>query len=254
MTPPDFDRTSALFLDVDGTLLEIAARPELVVVPPDLPPLLTQLYRQLDGAVAIVSGRSLADIDRLFDPFLSSAAGEHGVAVRFVDGKIEEQPAVLSVPQMLRDELSHAAEGWAGVEVESKPHGVTLHYRLAPDRADEVWRLARSFVPDDDPHFRLLPARQAVEIGVRAVSKGTAVERLMEQPVFRSRRPIFVGDDFTDEAGMSSARRFGGIGLRVGEVFSGEPAQVRAWLQRGAQRLKGYRAPSPLPQSTGTGA
>ena len=242
MTPPDLDRTSALFLDVDGTLLEIAARPELVVVPPDLPTLLGRLYRQLGGALAIVSGRSLADIDRLLDPFHSSAAGEHGVAVRFVDGKIEEQPAVLSVPQVLRDELVHAVEGWAGVEIESKPHGVTLHYRLAPERGDEVWRLARSFVPDDDPHFRLLPARLAVEIGVRAVSKGTAVERLMKQPTFSGRRPIFVGDDFTDEAGMSTARDLGGVGLRVGEVFGGEPAQVRAWLRKVAEHLTGLEA------------
>lgn len=247
MTPPDFDRASALFLDVDGTLLDIAARPELVVVPRELPDLLARLQHELDGALAIVSGRSLADIDRLLDPFSSSAAGEHGVAVRFVDGKIEEQPAILSVPQLMRDELVHAAAGWAGVEVESKPHGVTLHYRLAPERSEDVWRLARQFVPEDDPHFRLLPARMAVEIGVRAVSKGTAVERLMMQPVFRDRRPIFVGDDFTDEAGMSSARRLGGMGLHVAEVFGGQPAQVRAWLQRCVERLTGLHEASPAP-------
>jgi len=157
--------------------------------------------------------------------------------VRFIDGQVEEQPAMLSVPQVMRNELVHSVEGWAGVEVESKPHGVTLHYRLAPERGDEVWKLARSFVPDDDPHFRLLPARLAVEIGVRAVSKGTAVERLMKQPTFSGRRPIFVGDDVTDEAGMSIARDMGGIGLRVAETFGGEPAQVRAWLQRVAEQL-----------------
>src|SRR6185503_16789470 len=107
MTPPDFDRTSALFLDVDGTLLEIAARPELVVVPPELPSLLARLHGALGGALAIVSGRSLVDIDRLLTPFASSAAGEHGVVLRFADGTIEEQPPTLAVPQQWRHELVH---------------------------------------------------------------------------------------------------------------------------------------------------
>src|SRR5262249_15528351 len=87
--------------------------------------------------------------------------------------------------------------------------------------------------------FRLVPAREAVEIGLRAASKGSAVERLMAHPPFKDRRPIFIGDDFTDEAGMSKARDLGGTGLRVGEAFGGDPARVRAWLVQGAQHLDG---------------
>jgi trehalose 6-phosphate phosphatase len=247
MVPPDLDRTNALFLDLDGTLLEIAPTPELVVVPPGLPDLLTNVHGQLGGAVAIVTGRPIGVIDRLLAPFYASAAGEHGVALRYQDGTVEEMPKGLAVPDTWRDALKAAAERWPGVLVEPKPHGVAVHYRLVPERGNDVWRLVRALVPQDHPWFRLIPAREAVEIGPRAASKGHAVERLMAQAPFRGRRPIFVGDDFTDEAGMEAARQFGGEGLRVAEVFGGEPAAVRAWRRRGAELLGGRAAPpSPV--------
>jgi len=247
MVPPDLDRTNALFLDLDGTLLEIAPTPELVVVPPGLPDLLTNVHGQLGGAVAIVTGRPIGVIDRLLAPFHASAAGEHGVALRYQDGTVEEMPKGLAVPDTWRDALKAAAERWPGVLVEPKPHGVAVHYRLVPERGNDVWRLVRALVPQDHPWFRLIPAREAVEIGPRAASKGHAVERLMAQAPFQGRRPIFVGDDFTDEAGMEAARQFGGEGLRVAEVFGGEPAAVRAWLRRGAELLGGRAAPpSPV--------
>jgi len=247
MTPPDLDRKSALFLDLDGTLLEIAATPELVVVPPVLPSLLAHLHHQLDGAVAIVSGRPLGQIDQLLTPFRASAAGEHGVTVRFADGTLEEMPIGVAVPDDWRAGLGRAVERWPGVRIEPKPHGLAVHYRLAPEREAEVWELVRSVVPADHPWFRLLPAREAVEIGMRAASKGDAVERLMAHAPFHGRKPIFVGDDFTDEAGMSMARRFGGMGLRVAEAFGGDPAQVRAWLTHGMERMDGRPAPQSAP-------
>ncbi len=240
MTPPDLDRTSALFLDFDGTLVEIAATPEQVVVPPGLPDLLGHLRRQLGGALAIVSGRPLAQTDRLLRPFFASGAGEHGVSLRYDDGTLEELPIGIAVPQSWRAALESSVERWPGVRIEEKPHGVTVHYRLAPERSDEVWRMVRALVPPDHPWFRLLPAREAVEVSLRSVSKGHAVERLMAHQPFHGRRPIFVGDDITDEAGMSMARRFGGVGLRVAEAFGGDPAQVRAWLMQGAERLDGH--------------
>lgn len=243
MTPPDLDRTTALFLDLDGTLLEIAATPDEVVVPPGLPALLMALHALLGGAVAIVTGRSLATTDSLLKPFVAAAAGEHGVSLRLDDGTREDVKFNAAVPRTWRESLAAAAERWPGLLVEAKPHGIAIHYRLVPDREKEVWRMARALVPDDHPKFRLIPARKAVEIGPRTTSKGQAVERLMAHQPFRGRRPIFVGDDFTDEAGMEAARRLGGEGLRVAEVFGGEPAAVRAWLQRGADLLGGRVAP-----------
>ncbi|MEO8606166.1 MAG: trehalose-phosphatase [bacterium] len=246
MTPPELDRISALFLDLDGTLLEIAATPALVVVPAGLPALLSRLYHQLDGAVAVVTGRPLAVVDGLLAPFSASAAGEHGAALRYHDGRVEELPATLAVPDAWRESLAAAAERWPGVLIESKPHGCAIHYRLAPERGNDVWRLARTLVADDHPWFRLIPAREAVEIGPRAVSKGYAVERLMAQAPFAGRNPIFIGDDFTDEAGMSAARLLGGQGLRVAEFFGGDPAAVRAWLKREADLLDGRSVPAPM--------
>ena len=242
MAPPELDEMSALFLDLDGTLLDIAATPELVVVPPDLPELLSQLHRLLEGALAIVTGRPVAVIDQLLTPFASSAAGEHGVLLRYEDGTLEEMPAGVAVPETWRASLAVATEWLPGVLLEPKPHGCAMHYRLAPESGDKVWRLVRALVADDHPWFRLIPAREAVEIGPRAASKGHAVERLMAQAPFAGRNPIFVGDDFTDEAGMNAARSFGGQGLRVAEVCGGEAAGVRAWLKREAELLASRRA------------
>ena len=244
MAPPDLDRTNALFLDLDGTLLEIAPTPELVVVPPGLPELLTKVHGQLGGALAIVTGRPIGVVDSLLAPFSASAAGEHGVALRYEDGRVEEMPKGLAVPDTWRDALKAAAERWPGVLIEPKSHGVAVHYRLVPERGNDVWRLVRALVPQDHSWFRLIPAREAVEIGPRAASKGHAVERLMAHAPFQGRRPIFVGDDFTDEAGMEAARQFGGEGLRVAEVFGGDPAEVRAWLARGAELLNSRAASS----------
>jgi trehalose 6-phosphate phosphatase len=193
--------------------------------------------------VAIVSGRPLGQIDRLLSPFLASAAGEHGVSIRYSDGTLEELPVGIAVPDAWREALSGAVERWPGVRVETKPHGVAVHYRLAPERENEVWQLVRALVAPDHPWFRLIPAREAVEIGLRAASKGHAVERFMGHAPFHGRKPIFIGDDFTDEAGMSMERRFGGMGLRVAEMFGGDPAQVRAWLTHGMERMDG-RPPS----------
>jgi trehalose 6-phosphate phosphatase len=243
MTPPELDRKSALFLDLDGTLLEIAATPEQVVVPPGLPSLLAHLHHQLEGAVAIVTGRPLSQVDRLLDPFTCSAAGEHGVSLRYFDGTREELPAGLAVPDIWREALAAAAERWPGVLIEPKPHGCAVHYRLAPEYSNQVWRLVRALVPPEHPWFRLMPAREAVEIGLRAASKGNAVERFMAHAPFHGRRPIFIGDDFTDEAGIAKAHELGGVGLRVKEAFGGDPAQVRAWLTEGAQRLDGRPPP-----------
>lgn len=242
MTLPVLDKTSALFLDLDGTLLEIAATPELVVVPAGLPALLSRLHALLGGALAIVTGRPLAVVDSLLAPFSASAAGEHGVLLRYDDGTVEEMPAGVAVPETWRASLAAAAERWPGVLIEPKPHGCAVHYRLAPERGNEVWRLVRALVADDHPWFRLIPAREAVEIGPRAASKGHAVERFMAHAPFAGRRPIFIGDDFTDEAGMTAARSLGGQGLRVADFFGGNPAVVRAWLKRGAERLDGRLA------------
>lgn len=246
MTPPDLDRTNALFLDLDGTLIEIAETPESVVVPPGLPQLLDHIQALLGGALAIVTGRSIGVVDDLLNPFVAIAAGEHGASLRYQDGKLMETPQGSVFPDAWREALHAAAERWPGVLIEPKPHGIAVHYRLVPERGNDVWRLVRALVPQDHPSFRLLPAREAVEIGPRSASKGYAVEQFMARQPFQGRRPIFVGDDFTDEAGMEAARQFGGQGLRVAEVFGGKPEAVRAWLKRGAELLDDRSTPPAM--------
>lgn len=238
MQIPEIGPKTALFLDFDGTLVEIAETPARVVVPPDLPVLLSQLRDLLGGAIAIVSGRPLLDTDRFLAPYSGASSGEHGAAIRHVDGTLDEVRSEIAVPKEWKQVLVEETGQLSGVILELKPHGVTLHYRLAPDREDDVWRIARSLVGDDDPWFHLIPARMAVEIGVKATNKGRAVANLMASAPFAGRVPLFIGDDFADEAGMAVARRLGGQGLRVGEIFGGEPVAVRAWLQDGVERLK----------------
>lgn len=245
MTRPQLSPNSALFLDLDGTLLEIAAEPAQVLVPAALPGLLADLDRVLGGAVAIVSGRALCDIDRLLSPFAGSAAGEHGASIRFGDGSLRDMPASVAIPREWHAALRGAARSWPGVLVEAKPHGVAVHYRQAPERRDDVWRLVRALVPDGHADFRLLAARKAVEIAVRGASKGHAVERMMGCHPFAGRVPIFIGDDVTDEDGVAAARRFGGEGFRVAESFGGDPAAVRAWLGCGVERLRRPCSPCP---------
>ena len=148
-------------------------------------------------------------------------------------------PKGLAVPDAWREALDAAAERWPGVLVEPKPHGVAIHYRLVPERGNDVWRLVRALVPQDHPWFRLIPAREAVEIGPRAASKGHAVERLMAHAPFQGRRPIFVGDDFTDEAGMDAARQFGGAGPARGRGVrrrSGRGARLADARRRALER------------------
>lgn len=238
MTTAQVDHSSALFIDFDGTLIEIAETPDAVIVPPELPGLLARLSRTIDGALAIVSGRPLHDIDRLLVPFGGAGAGEHGAYLRFADGKTQEISDRVSVPEKWRLELMTAASHWPGVLIENKPHGVTVHYRLCPEREPAVLAFLQTLVPVDHPAFRLIPARMAIEVGARSTSKGTAVESLMSRAPFKGRRPFFIGDDFTDEAGMEAARGFGGIGLRVAESFDGQPKLVRAWLQEACERLE----------------
>lgn len=219
--------TAALFLDFDGTLVEIAPRPDAVVVPPGLPGLLTRLAARLGGALAIVSGRPLAELEGLL-PAPLPMAGDHGATLRRAPAAAPEH---LSLPRP-PPEWHRAAEAFAGahpgVLVEKKSHGFVLHYRQAPAAEARARALLQALLASDDA-FELLPARMAFEVKPRAVSKAGAVTALMAQSPFAGRIPVYVGDDVTDEAGMAAARAAGGAGLRLQDAF-GTPAALRDWL------------------------
>lgn len=230
--PPGIARGWALFLDFDGTLVDIAPRPDAVAVQPGLVPALAALAASLDGAVAIVSGRPAADVDRLLAPLALPGGFGHGAELRLPNGELAPTPAARPLPPSWLDRLSAAAAGWPGVLVEPKQHGVAMHYRQASERRDDVLALLEDCVAEA-PDFALLPAHMAFELRPRGATKALPVGTLMQHPPFHGRLPVFVGDDVTDEDGMAAARRLGGFGLRVGSDFT-DPAEVRAWLARGA--------------------
>ena len=223
-------RDWAVFLDIDGTLLEIAARPDAVIVPDELAPTLETASTWLGGALAIVSGRPLTVIDHLLSPLTLPCAAEHGAQLRLADGTMLEPGHQRGVPAQWRGHILAATRDWTGVLVGNKAFSVAVHYRMAPDRERDVSDLTHGLV-GDDPEFEVLPARMAFEIRHRRLNKGEAIRTFMKTRPFEGRIPVFVGDDVTDEDGFHAVRELGGLALHVDEAFGGQPANVRAWLK-----------------------
>ena len=229
MMPP-FART-ALLLDLDGTLLDIAPTPDSVIVPADLVDTLVALRVALDGALAIVTGRAIPVVDGFLRQAFA-AAGEHGGAVRLTPDGPTQRPDLPSVPPewIARAEALVAAH--PGTILERKARGFALHFRAAPE-AGSVFGPTLDALVASIPGFQLMPGLMLWEIRPLGADKGSAVAALMAHPPFRGRLPLFIGDDVTDEDGMRVARAMGGEGLRVDAAF-GTPSGVRAWLAKAA--------------------
>lgn len=223
-------RDSAVFLDIDGTLLDLAPTPMAVRVPPGLSDLLRGIAARQEGAFGLISGRSITDIDHIFGPGFLLAA-EHGAVLRDAAGHVfesRERPEALG---RIAAELRQAVEDWPGSLVEEKKFGVVVHWRAAPEAASALGRLAAELAAAQ-PGLVLQPAHEAVEIRAAGADKGRALATVMTQAPFAGRRPIFVGDDVTDEPAIETARRMGGIGLHVARDFGGRTQAVRDWLRR----------------------
>jgi trehalose 6-phosphate phosphatase len=230
LPPPD---RAALLLDMDGTLLDIAPRPDLVVVPPGLAEALSALRLRLGDALAIITGRPVAQIDALLPGIPYAVAGEHGGALRPAPGAAPERPDLPRAPDTWRDAAAALAARVPGAMVEEKSRGFVMHYRACPDQGPAL-HAALAAILADDPTFVIAAAHMAWEIRPLGADKGTAVRALLDRPPFRGRLPIFIGDDVTDEDGIAAAQALGGAGLRVPEVF-GSAGGVRAWLMRAAE-------------------
>jgi trehalose 6-phosphate phosphatase len=222
--PPPLDRHSALFLDVDGTLVEIASQPDLVQVPSDLPSLLHDLTQQRGGALALVSGRRLDDIDRLFRPWRGAAAGLHGSERRRADGTIDTtaNPAAVAALDRLRQPLGALAAADRRLALEDKRGTLALHYRGAPEREREIRSLAAALARRE-ASLRSIAGKMVVEFQPRGIDKGAAIAAFLDEPPFCGRPAVFIGDDVTDEDGFAEIGRRGGIAIRVGP-----PAKTRA--------------------------
>ncbi len=232
----------ALFLDLDGTLFDIAPTPDEVVVAEGLADLLAAATRQLDGAFAIVTGRPLAEVDRFLAPLVPIAAGVHGAEIRLSPGGTVERKA-RAVDASIVEAVRRVAREVPGTLVELKTASVALHYRQATSAELRLEAALASIVEQGPDHLILCRGRRVLEIVPRHVSKGTALEALMALPAFKGRRPIMIGDDVSDMSAFAAAMRLGGRGLRVagGQFALAEaefscPDAVRNWL---AQQIRG---------------
>jgi trehalose 6-phosphate phosphatase len=233
---PAVDRSrTALFLDIDGTLLDIAPRPDAVAVPGELPCDLIRLNRCLGGALALVSGRPLAEIDQLFAPLRLSAIGCHGAEIRTAaeEGVACAEP----LPEALRHSLAGLSGLDRGIIVEDKLYSLALHYRAAPQLGDTIHAAAEAAVREAaSGSVELLTGKCVVEVKRCGFNKGSGLRALMAVAPFQGRKPIYIGDDRTDQDALHVLPEFGGVGIAVGRALAGadytfkDPRDVRRWL------------------------
>lgn len=236
-------RESAVLLDVDGTVLDLAATPGAVEVPAALKQVLARLSEGAGGAVAFVSGRRIVDLDAIFVPMKLPCVGAHGAEVRLADGSVRHFAEPL--PAELVAQLAELVADHPGLLLEDKGYAAAVHYRLAPDLeamiASKVRDLCGGFM---DRRIEILPGKSVIEVKQSIFNKGTGVRELMRHPPFVGRKPIFIGDDVTDEPCFDVVNEFGGAGFSVGRDMAGavgrfqSPEEVRQWLSRLASEVR----------------
>jgi trehalose 6-phosphate phosphatase len=235
------DPGAALFLDFDGTLVDLAAQPDAVSVHPALPELLSRLRAGLDGALAVVSGRPVDEIDRQLAPLVFCVAGVHGVERRGADGRLrrialgELDEAAVLVDALCR---RHPA-----LRAEHKLGAIALHYRQAPELEDACLAVMTQALARCRG-MTLLHGKMVLELKPTCATKGAAVSDFLNEPPFRSRRPWYFGDDVTDESAFEVVQSLGGVAVKVGEGRSlaahrlADPGAVRHWLAQAAAALE----------------
>lgn len=242
-SPPHTSTRNCLFLDVDGSLIEIASRPEAVVVPPSLVVDLERASEALGGALALVSGRAIAQLDVLFRPLRLRASGVHGAEMRFSPETTVDQLPGAAVPQPVRRDLAAVLRDFPGTFVEDKRFSLAVHYRAVPAAGEPLLAALRALVARQaEQSLILLPGHFVFELKRPGFDKGEAVRRFMADPPFRDRTPIFIGDDITDRPGFAAAIAAGGSAYGVGRPIAGttgtfdSPSAVRDWVGRIAGR------------------
>jgi len=237
----------ALFLDFDGTLVDIAPEPGAVMVPSSLVPTLAALQQYLGGAMAVVSGRPIHEIDQFLAPLHLPVAGVHGAERRSAAGAMDRLP-----PQPLQavEEAARAlAARHPALLVEHKSTSLALHYRQAPELEALCLQVMEQAV-DRSPGLTLLRGKMVVEAKPGGTHKGGAIEAFLREPPFAGRTPVFVGDDVTDEAGFAVVQRLGGLGVKVGEGPTvawqrlPDPQALRREFEEAVARKVAQRAPA----------
>jgi trehalose 6-phosphate phosphatase len=231
-------RECAILLDIDGTILDIAPAPQEVWVPPTLRHTLGRLQELTGGALALVSGRQLNDIDLIFAPLQLAVIGGHGAEFRPVPGT-EPRMRAAALSGELKRKLASLTELGPGVLLEDKGYSLALHYRLAPDLGPTLnAAVMRICAQEPSGSLAVMPGKAVIEVKPAGVSTALAVRELMKHPPFNDRHPIFIGDDVTDEPVFGIIAEFGGLGFSVGRIVPGvdghfeKPEDVRSWLAR----------------------
>lgn len=235
MTPPPLPAHAALFLDFDGCLVEIAHRPDAVVVTPALTDLLVRLHDRLEGALALISGRNVADLRGHMPGFPGVVAGSHGAEFSPRPGLIHAAHDAEFDAVRLHRAAHDMAAPHPSVLVEEKPHGVAMHYRADPSLQGFV-EDAMQALAAANPGLMLQPAKMAVELRPAGVGKNDALARMMTMAPFAGRLPVFAGDDTTDEPAMAEAQAQGGFAIKIGDGPTAarhrlpDPAALARWL------------------------
>jgi trehalose 6-phosphate phosphatase len=238
LAPPQPRREWAYFFDLDGTLIDFAATPASVRVSEDVRLLLARLSRATGGAVALMSGRPIADIDRLFPKAGLPAAGLHGLERRSAAGRLTRHTVPTARIERVRRRLIASLNGTGGLLLEDKGLSVALHYRRAPQLAAYAHRLARTALRTlgGTRRFRIQRGKYVVEVRPSGKDKGVAVREFMNEAPFQGRTPVFVGDDATDEFGFRMVNQLGGVTIKVGRGRTAahwrlrDVRAVRKWL------------------------
>lgn len=228
LKPPRLTLRHALFLDFDGTLIDIAESPSAITIPTELPALLMRMQIFLGGAVAIVSGRPLADLVSYLAPADLDFIAEHG-AIMKRRGQSAFVPEVVW-PESWHARLRQFTLDHPATEIEQKSSSIALHFRRAPEAEQAAFEVLSDLAKDATQGFEILPAKMAFELKQSSMSKGKAITALMAEEPYRRRIPVFAGDDVTDEDGFTAVEAMGGRALRVDSSFGGAPARLRAWL------------------------
>ncbi len=205
----------ALFLDFDGTLADIAPAPDMVAFVPETRAMLEVLVHSFSGAVAIVTGRQMSEIDRHLDPLRLPIAGLYGLVHRSADGHILDRPAHTSSLPRVSAALKEVVNAHPGLLLELKGQTIALHYRARPDLAATCLAAARDALRDR-PDLKLIPGKMVLEIAPAGADKGQAVHAFLSEAPFKGRRPVYVGDDISDEAAFAAVNALGGIAIKIG--------------------------------------
>lgn len=226
----------AYFLDVDGTLIDIAEAPDAIAVDDALLGLVARLHHACGGALALISGRSVADLEDRLGSIRVPLAGQHGAERRDAAGVLRSLPARTEVPAAIRARLAAVVARHPGLLLEDKGRTLALHYRQAPRLAAYVHRLMGEVAAPQRDRLCLQKGKRVVELKPRGFDKGSAIAAFLAEAPFRGRRPVFIGDDVTDEHGFAAVNRLDGLSIKVGPGRTQarwrlpDVAAVRGWL------------------------